>query len=103
MGVIDPLEVVDVDHDEVHGQRAARALAHRPQRKIERPAVGQPGQRIGHSIAHRATQLSAQLGELRRAPAEFRLELAVRFLFSSVAAASRPCSSSAREGIAMPG
>ncbi len=46
----------------------------RLQLQIERPTVGEPGERIGQGIAHRATQRAAQLAELCRVPAVFALE-----------------------------
>jgi hypothetical protein len=66
--------VIDIDHHEVRGRRPARSRADLAELKIERPSVGQPRERIGQGIVHRATQFPAQLGKLGRAPAEFRLE-----------------------------
>jgi hypothetical protein len=74
MGVVNPLEVVDIGHHEVRGRRPARARRDRQQLQIERAAVRQPGERIRQGVVHRATQLPAQPGQLRRAPAQLCLE-----------------------------
>ncbi|MNJ48606.1 hypothetical protein D3C77_438030 [compost metagenome] len=64
-GVVEALEVVDVDQRQSDGSAASLGLvAHALQLFVERLAIGQVGQGVGHGVAADLLQVIAQLDDL---------------------------------------
>ena len=72
MLIVDPLEVIDVDHEDSDGRAAMPQALEEPARQVhEGPAIVGPGQRVGRRQLLQGTPLVL---EVRRAPSQL-LEL----------------------------